>query len=177
MVFFSGINPQWGIPRLPTKAVKKLCPACCVWAGRARSHLSSLEGAVPACFTSPASTSLKHTQDVTLPAVPVVLMGYVLSQLHCNFIFLRERGGKHFLLGATSPLLILYLSLKVCSMLISLPDNEKCQEPGEPWRSPCGCIAALHHAAQSEPHLPCNGDGLFLLPVVCSRIAGPCILL
>lgn len=177
--FFFQINPQWGTPRLSTKAVEKLCSACCVWAAREHSHLSSLEGAVSACFTSPASTSLKHTQNVTLPVVPVVLMGYVKSQLHCNFIFLRERGRKHFLLGATSLLLTLCLSLRVCSMLISLSDNEKCQEPGKPWGSPCGCTAALHQNHRLSPIFsPCSGlgHGLFLLPIVYFRTAGPCIL-
>lgn len=64
-------------------------------------------------------------------------------------------------------------------MRISLPDNEKCQEPGEPWRNPCGCIAALHHNSLSPIFPPCSvpGHGLFLLPIVCSRTAGPCILL
>lgn len=64
--------------KAPHKGSEKALPCLLwVWAGRAHSHLSSLEGAVSACFASPASTSLKHTQDVTLPVVPVVLMGYV----------------------------------------------------------------------------------------------------
>lgn len=60
----------------PHKGSEKALPCllCVGWQG---THLSSLEGAVSACFVSPASTSLKHTQDVTLPVVPVVLMGYV----------------------------------------------------------------------------------------------------